>query len=90
MLMLLSFATGVEGSIDGEVDDMPFRQVRKVIMALETMKAVEATPKPVPQLSHQVPQEAPVQSPPKKTGPEKPWNDNDEEEWQKHLDGGGK
>ena len=96
MLMLLNAATSIHASADPEVDDLPFRLVRKVILALEGMQAAEVAPAIVPQLPHLVQQEGdakiPVKSPEApnvhpKPDPAPAWSEADESEWNKHLQG---
>lgn len=95
LLMLLSATSGGHSYTDPVVDEMRFGDVRKVALALEGMQTVEVAPAPVPQLPYKEPggnggqgiDEIP-QTPSVQATPKKAWNDNDEEEWQKHLNGG--
>jgi hypothetical protein len=81
MLMLLSAATGVNATVDAEVDDMRFGQVRKVILAMEGLQSDAGVESKQQQLTHQPVLVA------EKTENVPALTEDDEVEWQQHLKG---
>jgi len=93
LLMLLYFASENHQPVDPEIDDMRFGQVRKVIFALEGMRGTNVTEgHQAPRLSHQPTgtgesnlKGSPREGQKGKTPLE--LTEDDEAEWQRHLDG---